>query len=89
MAGQRIGYGVMPPQMAAQMAKYVPWSGGVLNRIGTVGAIESLKHDGYVEACRGQIAAARRELVAVLEKLGRRYAVSHANFVFFETGLPH
>ena len=43
MAGQRIGYGVLPPVMAAHMAKFVPWSGGVLNRIGTVGAIASLQ----------------------------------------------
>eukprot|EP01052_Picozoa_sp_SAG31_P021898 SAG31_NODE_1717_length_7457_cov_4.893177_2_plen_398_part_00 len=89
MAGQRIGYGVMPPIMAAGMAKFVPWSGGVLNRIGTVGAIASLQHVGYVESCRRQISAARTSLCALLDRLGRKYAVSHANFVFFHTGMGH
>lgn len=90
MAGQRIGYGVMPRHMAEGMTALPQhmWPAGNLNRIGVVGAIASLLSDNYVEETRAAIKAERDQLEALLSKLGRRYAASHSNFVWFETGAP-
>jgi len=91
MAGQRIGYGVMPHHMAQGMEALPQhmWTAGNLNRVGVVGAIASLKSEGYVEETRASIKAERDQLETLLGKLGRRYAKSHANFVWFETGMDN
>ena len=81
MAGQRIGYGVMPAEMAAGMEALPQhmWTAGNLNRIGVVGAIASLQSsEGYVEKTRGSIKAERERLEGLLEDLGRPYAKSCA-----------
>ena len=49
----------------------------------------SLKDAGYVAATRAKIVAERAKLLALLDQLGKRYAVSQTNFVFFQTGRPH
>ena len=81
MAGQRIGYGVMPAEMAAGMEALPQhmWTAGNLNRIGVVGAIASLESsEGYVEKTRSSIKAERERLEGLLEDLGRPYAKSCA-----------
>lgn len=85
LAGQRIGYGVMRPEMAEAVRAF---STGSVNLLGVVGAIASLEDPGYVEATRLQIKAGREALLGVLRELGRRYAEPQGNFVFFHTGRP-
>lgn len=88
MAGQRIGYGVMPRDMADGMSALPQhmWPAGNLNRIGVVGAIASLRSADYVEATRAAIKAERDRLEALLGQLGRPFVASHSNFVWFKTG---
>eukprot|EP01043_Picozoa_sp_COSAG02_P059094 COSAG02_NODE_7466_length_2999_cov_3.327931_1_plen_300_part_00 len=90
MAGQRIGYGVMPQHMADGMTALPQhmWTAGNLNRIGVVGAIASLRSENYVDETRAAIKAERDQLETLLGQLGRPYVASHSNFVWFETGMP-
>lgn len=85
LAGQRIGYGVMRPEMAEALR---PFMTGSVNLLGVVGAIASLEDPDYVEATRLKIKAGRDALLGVLKELGRRYAEPQGNFVFFHTGMP-
>ena len=90
MAGQRIGYGVMPQHMADGMTALPQhmWTAGNLNRIGVFGAIASLRSENYVDEMRAAIKAERDQLEALLGPLGGPYVASHSNFVWFETGMP-
>jgi histidinol-phosphate aminotransferase len=85
LAGQRIGYGVMQPEMAQAIRAF---STGSVNLLGVVAAQASLEDSGYVEATRLQIKAGRDALLGLLRGLGRRYAEPQGNFVFFHTGMP-
>jgi histidinol-phosphate aminotransferase len=85
LAGQRIGYGVMQPDMARGIRAF---STGSLNLLGVVGAWASLEDTGYVEATRRKIKTGRDALIAVLKEHGRHYAEPQGNFVFFHTGMP-
>lgn len=85
LAGQRIGYGVMSPDMARNVRAF---STGSLNRLGVFGAIASFGDTGYVEATRRKIKAGRDALIEVLKEHGCRYAEPQGNFVFFRTGMP-
>jgi len=86
LAGMRIGYGVTTPKIAARLRDY---GLGSLTTPGIAAAVASLKDTGYVAATRARIVAEREKLVALLKELGRPYAESQANFVFFQTGRPH
>ena len=86
LAGMRIGYGVTTPKIAARLRDYAL---GSLTTPGIAAAVASLQDDGYVAATRAKIVAERGKLVALLKELGRPYAESQANFVFFQTGRPH
>ncbi|HEY0966302.1 MAG TPA: histidinol-phosphate transaminase [Opitutaceae bacterium] len=85
LAGQRIGYGIMPAAMAEEVRKY---STGSLNLLGVVAATASLEDATYVEETRLKIKAERDKLCALLKELGRKYAEPNGNFVFFQTGMP-
>ncbi|MBP6506277.1 MAG: histidinol-phosphate aminotransferase family protein [Opitutaceae bacterium] len=83
LAGQRIGYGVMRPEMAKSVRTFMT---GSVNLLGVVAAQASLADAGYVEATRRKIKAGRDAFIAELKQLGRRYAEPQGNFVFFHTG---
>lgn len=85
LAGQRIGYGVMPAAMAKEVKGF---STGSLNLLGVVAATASLEDAAYVEETRAKIKAGRDELLAVIKSLGKKYAEPQGNFVFFQTGMP-
>ena len=85
LAGQRIGYGIMQPDMARAIRAF---STGSVNLLGVVAAQASLEDAGYVDATRLQIKAGRDALLGVLRELGRQYAEPQGNFVFFHTGMP-
>lgn len=86
LAGMRIGYGVTSPRFAAVLRNYGPASLGFPS---VMAAIASLKDAQYVAATRTKIVAEREKLLALLRELGRPYAESQTNFVFFQTGRPH
>jgi histidinol-phosphate aminotransferase len=86
LAGMRIGYGVTSPKIAAQLRSY---GLGTLTSPSIAGAVASLKDEGYVAATRAKIVAEKEKLLALLRELGRPYAESQTNFVFFQTGRPH
>jgi histidinol-phosphate aminotransferase len=85
LAGQRIGYGIMPEAMAKEVRAY---STGSLNLLGVVAATASLEDTTYVEDTRGKIKAERDKLCGLLGDLGKKYAKPQGNFVFFQTGMP-
>lgn len=86
LAGMRIGYGVTSPKIAAALRRY---GLGMLAHPSVLAAIASLKDEGYVAATRAKIVAEKNKLTALLRELGRPYADSQTNFVFFQTGRPH
>ena len=86
LAGMRIGYGVTSPEFAATLRRY---GLGTLAFPSVVAAIASLKDHGFVAESRAKIVAEREKLLALLRELGRPYAASQTNFVFFQTGRPH
>jgi histidinol-phosphate aminotransferase len=86
LAGMRIGYAVTSPQFAATLRTYGSASLGFPS---VMAAIASLKDTGYVATTRAKIVAERAKLTALLRELGRTYAESQTNFVFFQTGKPH
>lgn len=85
LAGQRIGYGIMPEAIA----KEIKVNGtGSLNLLGVVAAVASLEDLGYVEETRLKIKTERDKLCGLLDELGRKYAKPQGNFVFFQTDMP-
>lgn len=85
LAGMRVGYGVMQPEMARAIRTF---STGSLGILGVAAASASLDDPTYATEMRAKIKAARTALVGVVKSLGRRYAEPNGNFVFFHTGMP-
>lgn len=85
LAGQRIGYTVMAPELAKAVR---PLMTGSANLLGVVAAQASLADPAYIESLRLRIKAGRDALLALLDELGCRYAVPQGSFVFFQTGRP-
>ena len=85
LAGMRVGYGVMQPEMARSIREF---STGSLNLLGILAATASLGDPTYATEMRAKIKAARTALIDVVKSLGRRYAEPQGNFVFFHTGMP-
>lgn len=86
LAGLRVGYAVTNARWAAKLRGY---GLGTPNGVGIAGAIASLHDESYRTAMRAKVVAERDRLVALLRRLGRKYAEPQANFVFFHTGRPH
>ena len=85
LAGQRIGYGLLPESMVETVRSF---STGSLNKLAVTAAIASLEDVAYVDDTRQKIKEQRDALCAVLDSLGRKYAQPQGNFVFFQTGMP-
>ncbi len=85
LAGQRIGYTVMAPELAKAVR---PLMTGSANLLGVVAAQASLADPDYIGSLRSRIKAGRDALQALLDELGCRYAVPQGSFVFFQTGRP-
>ncbi|MBS0662830.1 MAG: aminotransferase class I/II-fold pyridoxal phosphate-dependent enzyme [Verrucomicrobia bacterium] len=86
LAGLRVGYGVMNARLAAKLRTY---GLGTPNGPGIAAALASLRDEAYVPAMRARVGAERDRLLALLSRLGRKYAEPQTNFVFFHTGRPH
>ncbi len=85
LAGQRVGYGVMKPELVKAVQEY---STGSLNLLGVVAATASLEDAAYAPETVAKIKAGRNALIDVVKGMGKKYAEPHGNFVFFQTGMP-
>ncbi len=85
LAGQRMGYGIMQPEMAKGMREFMT---GSVNLLGVIGAMASLDDPTYAEDTRLKIKAGRDALIGVLKEFGRKYAEPQGNYVFYHTGIP-
>ncbi len=85
LAGLRIGYGVMRPELAKAVRGFMT---GGMNLMGVAAARANLADATYVERTHAKIKAGRDSVIAVLHEKGRRYAEPQGNFVFFHTGVP-
>lgn len=85
LAGARVGYGLMAPEVAKGVAAL---SNNWPNILGVTAASASIDDPTYVEETRAKLKSGRDELCAVLKGLGREYAEPQGNFVFFHSGIP-
>ncbi|MEO1552767.1 MAG: histidinol-phosphate transaminase [Pseudomonadota bacterium] len=86
MAGQRIGYAVLPEGMAMDMRRSGRLSN--VNHLGLVGAIASLEDTAYFEDMRLKTALGRAKLVAMADDLGRPIAPDpQGSFIYMDLGM--
>jgi len=84
MAGLRVGYGIMPAKLAAEVKAL---GTGSLNMMGVVAATASIQDKAFIAETRSKIKAGRDGLIAVFKSLGKEYAEPQGNFVFVKTGM--
>lgn len=87
MAGQRLGYGIMPADMAMDMRKTGRLS--AVNHLGLVAGIASLNDAAYFEEMRAKNIRGRQKLVAMAADLGRPIAPDpQGSFIYMDVGMP-
>ena len=84
LAGMRLGYGLAHPDKIEAMRAHKTWSNA--NAAVLEAVLASLEEPAYLEQQRQRMNDTRRFLCAELEKEGRRYIPSHANFVMIDLG---
>ncbi len=84
MAGLRVGYGIMPAKLAAEIKSL---GTGSLNMMGVVAATASIQDTDFIAETRGKIKAGRDGLIALCKSMGKEYAEPQGNFVFMKTGM--
>jgi histidinol-phosphate aminotransferase len=85
MAGMRLGYAVAPADLVTEMA------GARMaypNSFAVHAAQASLGDAEFLSDTRRRILGGRARITTELTRLNLRYAQSHTNFVFFDTGMP-
>ncbi|MEZ5999819.1 histidinol-phosphate transaminase [Hyphomonas sp.] len=87
MAGQRLGYGIMPADMAMDMRKTGRLS--AVNHLGLVAGIASLNDTAYFEEMRAKNIRGRQKLMAMAADLGRPIAPDpQGSFIYMDVGMP-
>jgi histidinol-phosphate aminotransferase len=89
LASLAIGYTLMPTDLAASVKQAGVGAFFGLNRLSLVAANASLKDEGYVASMRAKISAERESWYELFRQRKLRFAESHGNFVFFDSGRPH
>ncbi|MAI91468.1 histidinol-phosphate transaminase [Ponticaulis sp.] len=88
MAGQRIGYALMPADMAMEWRGYGHLSS--VNQLGIVAARASLEDTAHFEEMRLKTKAGRDRLIAMAADLGRPIAPSpQGSFIFMDVGMSN
>jgi len=82
LAGLRVGYGVMPPELARELHKVRPSFN--VNRPGQVLARAALREEEFVRRTRRRLAGERRRLVSALRSRGWEVVQPSANFFLLE-----
>ena len=86
MAGQRLGYGIMPADMAMAMRKTGRLSS--VNHLGLVAGMASLDDTVYFDDMRLKMIKGREKLIAMANDLGRPYAANpQGNFIYMDLGM--
>lgn len=84
LAGLRVGYGVLPPELADAVRKtMVPFS---VSALAQVAVIESLDAESELRARVDDIVAERRRVVAALKEQGWNIPDAQGNFVWLGLG---
>ncbi len=87
MAGQRLGYGIMPAEMAMDIRKTGRLSN--VNKLGLVGGLAALDDTAYFEEMRLKLGRGRAKLVAMAADLGRPIAPDpQGSFIYMDVGMP-
>nr|WP_321360286.1 histidinol-phosphate transaminase [uncultured Hyphomonas sp.] len=87
MAGQRLGYGLMPADMAMDMRKTGRLSN--VNYLGLVGGIASVQDTAHFEKMRATMIRGRQKLIAMAADLGRPIAPDpQGSFIYMDVGMP-
>jgi histidinol-phosphate aminotransferase len=89
LASLAIGYTLAPARLAASLKKFGIGAFYDLNLLSLVAANASLKDSNYVAIIREKVAAERGAWHDLFRTLNIRFAESHGNFVFFDSGRPH
>ncbi len=86
LAGLRIGYGVLPAQLARAVDKIrEPFN---VNSPAQIAAYYSLNDDAEVERRRQENQEQKTYIYSCFDRLGVEYCRSHTNFVYFKTEQP-
>ena len=89
LASLAIGYTLAPARLAASLKNFGIGAFYDLNRLSLMAANASLKDPNYVAIVRENVAAERDAWHDLFRTLNIRFAESHGNFVFFNSGRPH
>lgn len=88
MAGQRLGYAILPAEQAKQMGRLLRMGG--VNYLGLVAGMASMDDHANLTKMRDMVKTERTKLTAAAETLGRPYAKNpQGNFIYMDTGMPH
>jgi histidinol-phosphate aminotransferase len=89
LAGLDVGYGLIPKTIAQTLRKQGLDNPHLFNRLAVAAAAASLAYPGYIADVAGKVARERDTWLKLLRELRVNATESSANFVFFETGMPH
>jgi len=89
LAGLDIGYALVPRWLARALVAQGANDPHSFNRLAVAAATASLRDGGYLQRVRTRVAAERQQWFALFRQMRVRFTASAANFVFFETGMPH
>ncbi len=88
MAGQRLGYAIMPAEQARQLGRKLRMGG--VNYLGLVAGMASMDDHANLNTMRDRVKTERAKLTAAAEELGQAYAKNpQGNFIYMDTGMPH
>lgn len=86
MAGQRVGYALMPAEMIKEFNSFQLMSN--VNKLGLVAASASLDDVAHYEDMKAKITLGREKLVAMARDIGRPIAENpQGNFIYMDTGI--
>lgn len=85
MAGLRVGYMIMKPELAAKVRDQVMSS---MNVLGLAAAVASYNDDAFLAMSRSRIREGRDMVQDAAKRLGLRYLPSQTNFVWIDMGKP-
>ena len=88
MAGQRLGYAILPAEQAKTMGRMLRMGG--VNYLALVAGMASMDDHANLNTMRSRIKTERDKLVNVAKELRRPYAPNpQGNFIYIDTGMPH
>jgi histidinol-phosphate aminotransferase len=83
MAGLRVGYMILKPELAAKVRDQVMSS---MNVLGLAAAVASYNDDAFIQMSRARIREGREMVQDAAKRLGLKYLPSQTNFVWIDVG---